>query len=324
MMRLRRRALPALTAGLAAPAWAQAPFPSRPVVMIVPGAPGGPTDVVGRILVQHMPALIGQPVVLDYRAGAGGQIGMRYVAAAAPDGHTLVTGNTGSVGINPSYYRDPGYDIARDFTPVSMLMIAPVSLVVRADLPVRTPAELVAHIRAAGGRFSFGSSGTGQSPHVAAELFRHAAGVEFEIVPYRGSAGAVTDLIAGTVQAMFDSTTTIPHVRQGRLRALAVATPERSPLMPEVPTMAESGFAGFDISSWYVALAPTGTPPEAVAKLNAAMGEVLARPEAAERFAVFNAVPMRGSPGDAGAFLGRQLVYWREVLARAGIGEGRS
>ena len=323
MIRLMRRALPALTAALGAPARAQATFPSRPVVMIAPAAPGGPTDVAGRVLVQYMPALIGQPVVLENRSGAAGQIGMRHVAAAAPDGHTLVIGNTGSVGINPSYYRDPGYDIARDFTPVSMLMIAPVSLVVPADLPVRTPAELVAHIRAAGGRFSFGSSGTGQSPHVAAELFRHAAGVEFEIVPYRGAAPAVTDMLAGTVQAMFDSTSSVPFVRQGRLRALAVANIERSPLMPEVPTMAEAGFAGFDVSSWYVALAPAGTPAEAVLTLNAAMNRVMARPDVAERLAAINAVPMRGSPADAAAFVGRQIAYWREVLARAGIGEAR-
>ncbi|WP_149536386.1 Bug family tripartite tricarboxylate transporter substrate binding protein [Siccirubricoccus phaeus] len=323
MIRLMRRSLPALAAGLAAPARAQAPFPSRPVVMIAPAAPGGPTDVAGRVLVQYMPALIGQPVVLENRSGAAGQIGMRHVATAAPDGHTLVIGNTGSVGINPSYYRDPGYDIARDFTPVSMLMIAPVSLVVPADLPVRTPAELVAHIRAAGGRFTFGSSGTGQSPHVAAELFRHAAGVEFEIVPYRGAAPAVTDMLAGTVQAMFDSTSSVPFVRQGRLRALAVANVERSPLMPEVPTMAEAGFAGFDVSSWYVALAPAGTPAEAVLTLNAAMNPVMARPDVAERLAAINAVPMRGSPADAAAFVGRQLAYWREVLARAGIGEAR-
>jgi tripartite-type tricarboxylate transporter receptor subunit TctC len=323
MIRLMRRSLPALTAALAAPARAQAPFPSRPVVLIAPAAPGGPTDVAGRVLVQYMPALIGQPVVLENRSGAAGQIGMRHVAAAAPDGHTLVIGNTGSVGINPSYYRDPGYDIARDFTPVSMLMIAPVSLVVPADLPVRTPAELVAHIRAAGGRFTFGSSGTGQSPHVAAELFRHAAGVEFEIVPYRGAAPAVTDMLAGTVQAMFDSTSSVPFVRQGRLRALAVANVERSPLMPEVPTMAEAGFPGFDVSSWYVALAPAGTPAEAVLTLNAAMNRVMARPDVAERLAAINAVPMRGSPADAAAFVGRQLAYWREVLARAGIGEAR-
>ena len=323
-MRLMRRSLPALAAGLAAPARAQAPFPSRPVVLIAPAAPGGPTDVAGRVLVQYMPALIGQPVVLENRSGAAGQIGMRHVATAPPDGHTLVIGNTGSVGINPSYYRNPGYDIARDFTPVSMLMIAPVSLVVRADLPVRTPAELVAHIRAAGGRFTFGSSGTGQSPHVAAELFRHAAGVEFEIVPYRGAAPAVTDMLAGTVQAMFDSTSSVPFVRQGRLRALAVANVERSPLMPDVPTMAEAGFPGFDVSSWYVALAPAGTPPGAVRTLNEAMNEVMARPDVAERLAAINAVPMRGSPGDAGAFVGRQIAYWREVLARAGIGEGRS
>jgi tripartite-type tricarboxylate transporter receptor subunit TctC len=198
-----------------------------------------------------------------------------------------------------------------------MLMVAPVLLVVRADLPARDLPELVAHIRRSGGDFAFGSSGRGQSPHIAAELFGKAIGVKLNIAAYRGAAPAVNDLLAGTVQAMFDSTSSIPHVREGRLRAIALANAERSALLPDLRTMAEQGMPGFDVSSWYVAMAPRATPAAILARLSEAIGTVMRRPEVVERLLALNAQALHGTPEEAQGFVAAQVGHWGRVLADA-------
>ncbi|WP_426958428.1 Bug family tripartite tricarboxylate transporter substrate binding protein [Muricoccus radiodurans] len=313
-MRASRRGVLAL---LAAPGVARAQgvegWPSRPVQVIVPIAAGGPTDVIGRILAQHLPPILGQSFVVDNRGGAGGQIGMRMAAAAAPDGYTMLIGNTGSVAINPVYQANAGYE-AGDYAYASTLMVAPVSLVVRADLPVRDVAGLVEHIRRSRGRFAFASSGQGQSPDIATRLFLKQAGVEAEIASYRGAAPAVTDLLGGVVGAMFDSTTSVPHVREGRLRAIALANPQRSAVMPGVPTMAEQGFSGFDVSSWYVAMLPKGTPGPILERLSGAIGTVMARPDVGTQLERLNAEPLHSSPQEAQRFVLAQVEHWRGVL----------
>ncbi len=295
---------------------AQASWPSRPIRVVVPSSPGGPTDVVTRLIGDHMLAEVGQPLVIDNRSGGGGMIGFRLAARAEPDGYTLIMGNPGPVAIVPYTESHVGYDILRDFEPVSMVMIVPVMLVVRAELPVRTARELADYMRANPGAVAFGSSGPGQSPHMAAELFGKMAEVPVLISPYRGAAPAVSDLVAGTIQAMFDTTTALPHTQAGRLRALAIGSRVRSTLMPEVPTMAEAGFPGFEISSWYPLFAPAGTPPEIVARLNAIVVAALNDPASRARLASMNAEAIPSTPAEARAYVEGQLANWGNIVRR--------
>jgi tripartite-type tricarboxylate transporter receptor subunit TctC len=261
-------------------------------------------------------AELGQPLVIDNRSGGGGMIGFRLAARAEPDGYTLIMGNPGPVAIVPFTESHVGYDILRDFEAVSMVMIVPVMLVVRAEIPVRTPRELADYMRANPGAVAFGSSGPGQSPHMAAELFGRMADIPVLISPYRGAAPAVTDLVAGTIQAMFDTTTALPHTQAGRLRALAIGSRVRSALMPDLPTMAEAGFPGFEISSWYPLFAPAGTPPEIIARLNAVVVRALNDPAARARLASMNAEAIPSTPAEARAFVEGQLANWGNIVRR--------
>jgi tripartite-type tricarboxylate transporter receptor subunit TctC len=295
---------------------AQAAWPSRPIRVVVPSSPGGPTDVVTRLIGDHVLAELGQPVVIDNRSGGGGMIGFRRAARAEPDGYTLIMGNPGPVAIVPYTESHVGYDILRDFEPVSMVMIVPVMLVVRTEIPARTPRELADYMRANPGRIAFGSSGPGQSPHMAAELFGKMADVPMLISPYRGAAPAVSDLVAGTIQAMFDTTTALPHTQAGRLRALAIGSRVRSTLMPDLPTMAEAGFPGFEISSWYPLFAPAGTPPEVIARLNAVVVKALNDPASRARLASMNAEAIPSTPAEARAFVEGQLANWGGIVRR--------
>ncbi|MEO3474277.1 tripartite tricarboxylate transporter substrate binding protein [Roseomonas sp. CAU 1739] len=297
-------------------ATAQGSWPTRPIRVVVPSSPGGPTDVVTRLIGDHILADLGQPLVIDNRSGGGGMIGFRLAARAEPDGYTLIMGNPGPVAIVPYTEATVGYDILRDFEAVSMVMIVPVMLVVRAEIPVHTPRELAAYMRANPGVVAFGSSGPGQSPHMAAELFGKMADVPVLISPYRGAAPAVSDLVAGTIQAMFDTTTALPHTQAGRLRALAIGSRVRSTLMPDVPTMEEAGFPGFEISSWYPLFAPTGTPPEIIARLNAVVVKALNDPVSRTRLASMNAEAIPSTPTEARAYVEGQLANWGNIVRR--------
>lgn len=293
---------------------AQAPWPSRPLRFIVPSSAGGPTDLITRIIGERVQKDLQQAAVIENRPGGGGKIGLRMAAQAPPDGYTCVIGNPGPVAIVQHTETEVGYNTLADFEPVAMLMRVPIELVVRKDLPVGNVAELVAYIRRNPKAVSFGTSGEGQSPHMAAELLRKMIGAPFLIVPYRGAAPAVNDLLGGTVQAMFDTTTALPFVQEGRLRALAVGSRTRSALMPHLPTMAEAGFPGFEISSWYVLLAPAGTPAAIIERLNAVMKAALESREVQDRLARVNAEAIYSTPAGAREYIAGEIANWGNIV----------
>jgi tripartite-type tricarboxylate transporter receptor subunit TctC len=294
------------------------PYPARPIKLIVPIAAGGPTDTVARLLGAHVGDLLGQPIVVENRPGASGMIGMQAVQRAAPDGYTLVMGNAGAIGVDMALYKDAQYG-PDDFAPISLVMTVPIMLVVRAELPARTVRELIAYMTARPGKLAFASSGYGQTPYIATELFRQQAGVEAVVVPFKGAAPAAQDLVAGNTQLMFDSTPTIPFIRDGTLRALAVCSAARTPLMPDVPTMAEAGLDGFEITSWYVVLAPAGTARPIIDRLNQAVVTVMARPDVNRTLAAMNADAVSSTPEAADAYVRAQIAHYREVIERTGI-----
>ena len=314
---MRRMVL--IVAALLLPMAAQAAWPDRPIRLIVPIAPGGSNDFAARLLGAELGAALGQPVVVENRPGAAGQIGMRAAAQSPPDGNTLVLANAGAVAITPFVQSQPGYDPVRDFAPVGMVMEVPILLVVRADLPARTPQELIGLMRRDPGAITFGSPGAGQTPHMAAELFRRAAGTETVIATYRGASPAANDLVAGVTQALFDTSSTLPLIEQGLLRPIAVAGASRSSLMPTVPTLAESGVPGVEMSSWFVLLAPAGTPAPILDRLNGLLVTILSRPDTREKFRGIQAEVLPGSAAQAGARIGREVAYWRDVVRQVDI-----
>ena len=265
-MTLRRRHL--LIAGLAAPSLARAQagtaaawVPSRPVRFVVPFPAGGATDVAARILAERLTETLGQPVVVENRTGSSGNIGTENVVRSAPDGHSLLMGTSGALTVNPLLFPNLGFDPAKDLAPVSLAFTTDNALVVNPNMPAKTVAEFLALARSRPGAFSYGSAGAGSSTHMAAELFRLAAGIQVLHVPYRGSAPALNDTVAGNVQFMVDQLAScIGQVQAGRVRALAVTGPRRSPLLPDVPTMAEAGLPGAENTSWGAVLVPAGTP----------------------------------------------------------------
>ena len=320
----RRFALGALSAAAVpptAPSRAQtaaAEWPARPVRFILPYPPGGPTDIMGRVVAQALTRDLPQPVVVENRAGAAGAIGTEAVARAAPDGATFLVNASAHV-IVPHMVRVP-YDALADFAPVTNIASVPLMLVVTPGLPVRSVAELVAHAKANPGRLSFASSSNGGAPHLAGELFKLMAGVDMAHVPYRGSGQAVPDLIAGNVQVMFDSMpSSAGAVREGRLRALAVTTAGRQAAFPELPTVAEAGVPGYEISTWYGIWAPAGTPAAVVAKLHAAVASALRGGEARERMAALGAQPVADAPGDFARFVRAEHERWGRLVRDAGI-----
>jgi tripartite-type tricarboxylate transporter receptor subunit TctC len=319
----RRAALAALAVGataaaLAPAAWAQA-WPARPVRIVVPYPPGGPTDIVARVVGQKLAERLRQPFVIENRAGAGGNIGAEAVAKSAPDGYTLLLGTTAHA-INPSLFKALGYDFARDFVPVALLTTIPLVVVVPASSPVASVADLVAAAKARPGAVTYGSSGNGQSTHMAAELFNSMAGVSMTHVPYKGSAPALVDLAGGQVGVMFDTMlSAMPQVKAGRLRALAVTSAARAPSAPELPTVAESGLPGYEVGAWNGLFAPAGTPPEVVALLNRTVDEVLRDPEVRQRFAADGAIVGGGPTEQFASFVRRELDKWRVVVERAGV-----
>jgi tripartite-type tricarboxylate transporter receptor subunit TctC len=308
-------------AAAAPPAHAQAqPWPSKPVRIIVPYPPGGPTDIVARLVGQRLSERLKQPFVIENRAGAGGNLGAEAAAKSPADGYTLLLGTTAHA-INPSLFKSLGYDIRKDFVPIALLTSIPLVLVVPAASPAATVADVVALAKSKGGGLPYASSGNGQSTHLAAELFAAMAGAPMTHVPYKGSAPALTDLAGGQVALMFDTMlSAMPQVKAGRLKAIAVTSAVRAPSAPELPTVAEAaGLAGYEATAWNALFAPAGTPPEASAALAAAVAEVLAEPETRQRFAADGAIAGSGTPAALGAFLGREIDKWRGVVQRANV-----
>lgn len=304
---------------LAAPiARAQPAWPTRPIRMVVPFPPGGSTDALARRLAERLGPALAQAVLVENRPGAGGTTGADLVAKSPPDGHTLLMGVTGSNAIAASLYPNLPYDPVRSFAPISRLVSAPLVLVVNNGIPVQDVAGYVAAARAGRGGLTYATPGNGTSMHLTGVMFASAAGVELTHVPYRGSAQAITDLIAGQVQSSFaDLLVVLPQIRAGTVRALAVTSRARHPLLPEVPTMAEAGLPDFEATSWQGLFAPAGTPPEVLARLHAEVARAMTSDEIRDAFARQGFRVEATAPADFAAFVAAETAKWAEVV-RAG------
>ena len=318
----RRTLLRAGVAGgglmLAGKASAQAGFPSRAVRIVVPFAAGGPTDIMARGMSQKLGEALGQSVVVDNRPGGGAQIAASAVKQSAPDGHTVFIGDIGALAINPSLYQNLSYDPIKDFTPLTMLMSAPTVLLVRADSPIKGMREMVAMTKA-GRALSFASQGVGTGGHLCMEMFKSVAGIEMSHVPYKGSAPAMQDVIAGQVDGLFDVLpSALPQARAGKIRILAAATGKRIPFLPDVPTTAELGFPDVAMDVWFAAVTLAGTPDDIVRRLSTEIAKAMRDPGVNKRFIDigFNVEP--GSPEQLGTLMKSEVTRWGAVVKRSG------
>jgi tripartite-type tricarboxylate transporter receptor subunit TctC len=309
-----------LAAVLALPAAAQG-YPNRPVKIVMPFAPGGPTEFIIRLVADRLTATLGQAFVIENRpGGAGGTVGAKSVAIAEPDGYTLLFSSPGPLVTAAAVYKSLDYDPIKSFAPIAMLIYAPQMLVVHPSVPANSLPEFVAYARSNPGKITFGSSGYGTQPHMLGEMLKLAAGINIIHVPYRGAGQAVTDLVAGQVQMIFETTAILlPHVEGGRLRALAVATDTRSALLPDVPTTAESGYPKLKASFWSGLLAPAGTPAPIVEKLNGAVNEILKSKDAQAGLARLSAESKLGSPQGFAAFIAAEARRWAAIANETGI-----
>lgn len=309
-------AVSALALGTAAQAQE---FPDRPVTLVVPFAAGGSTDVVARIIGQKMSDDLGQQVVVENVAGAGGNLGADRVARAEPDGYTILMGTVATHALNPLILKTKPYDPEKDFAPVSLLVLVPNVLVVNPELPAKTVAELVALLKAAPDQYSYASSGNGTPLHLSGELFKKMAGVSMQHVPYKGSGPALNDVIGNQVPVMFDNLpSSSGHIKSGTLRALAVTTKERAPSFPDVPTIAET-IPGYETYTWNALFAPAGTPKEAIDRLNAAAKKALADPTVAEKMKDFSATIVASTPEELATHVTAELAKWGPVVKDADV-----
>lgn len=295
-------------------------YPTRPIRMIVAYPPGGGTDIVGRVVAQKLAEALGQAVVVENRGGASGNIGTELAARAAPDGYTVLMGNVAPNAINVSLFKNLPYDPVADFAPVTLVASTPNILVVHPSTPARTVKEVIALAGAKPGTLNFASAGVGSSSHLAGELFRILAGAEIVHVPYKGAGPAMVDVLSGRVQLYFATMpAAMPHVKSGKLAAVAVTSARRSPALPDVPTIAESGVAGYEASTWYGLLAPAHTPGAAVARLHQATVKILADAALREKLAGQGFEPIGDSPGEFGAYIKSEIAKWAKVVRDAGI-----
>ncbi len=293
-------------------------YPSKPVKLIVPCPPGGATDVVARTLGQKLSEAWGQPVIVENRTGAGGNIGADVVAKAAPDGYTLLVASPAEIAINPSLYPQMPYDAAKDLLPVAQLATAPLVLVVHPSVPAKTVADLIALAKADPTKINFASSGSGGPQHMAGELFKLMAHVDATHVPYKGGAPAITDLLGGQVQFFFAGVPpALPHIKTGRLRAIAVTTPRRSALLPELPTVDEAGLPGFAVDNWQGLLAPAGTPANVVSKVAADVAKIEAEPDFAAKLRALGAETVESSPTKFAAFIQAESAKYADIIRKS-------
>jgi tripartite-type tricarboxylate transporter receptor subunit TctC len=314
-------ALLATALTLSAPfAQAQGPaFPKQPVTLVVPFPAGGPTDGMARVLAQKLGDRLGQQVVIDNRGGAGGSIAAEYVAKAPADGYTLFFGTTGTMAINPSLYKKLRYDPIKDFAPVSLMATTMNVLVVNPKVPAHNLGDLIKLAKAKPGELTYGSAGNGSSNHLSGELFRSAAGIQISHVPYKGSAPALIDLLGGRLTMMFDTIAQqTQNIALGKVRAIAVTGPKRSPLLPDVPTAQEAGLKNFDVTIWFGVLAPAGTPASVVERLNREIVAVMSTDEMKKRMQADGAEAKATSPADFAALIRSDLAKWTPVVKGSG------
>ena len=307
------------TCVLVAPsAWAQA-FPSKPVKLVVPFPPGGSLDNVGRLLAQKLSEAWGQQVVVENKPGAGGNIGADAVAKSPPDGYTVVMGALSTHAVNPSLYKTMPYDAVKDFAPLSLVAITPNVLIVKTGAPIASVKDLVAYAKANPGKTNFGSGSNGSAGHLDGELFKLETGTDVMHIPYKGGAPALQALLAGDTQFMFDNlANAMAQVKGGTVRAIAVTTAQRSKLVPELPTMAEAGLPGFDISTWFGLMAPAGTPPDVVARWNAEIVKALNAPDVREKMLAQGAEPAPMTPAEFATFIARERDKYAKIVSASG------
>ena len=317
---IRRRAVLAATLGLPGLARAQSWAPDRPLRMIAPFPPGGASDLIARMLVEEMGQALGQPIAVENRTGAGGAIGTEAAARARPDGLTLLMGSQATHATNPALNPRPGFDPGTETVAVAGVCGVPAVLVVNPSVPARSVAELVALAKAKPGEIRFGSAGIGASTHLAGALFAHLAGIELTHVPYRGTAPATQDLLGGRIEMMTDTLpTALPNIQAGRLRALGVSTTTRSASLPEVPTIAEAGVAGYEALNWYAVFAPAGTPEPVLARLESEIGAAVARPRFQQRLADQGMLPLPGDRPMLTAYIAADRKRWTDLIQAANI-----
>ena len=318
-MKLVRWLAAGLAAGvMAGAAWGQA-YPNRPVKIVVPYPPGGVTDLFARALGAQMQESMGQPFLVENRPGASQMVGAVYVAKSPPDGYTLFMGSSGSIAVNPGMYPKLPYDPIRDFAPISLNLKVPFFLVTHPSFPASNVKEVIAHLKANPGKVNFASAGTGASNHLTAEYFMSAAGVKMVHVPYKGSPPAVTDLLAGQVSLMFDTgPVVLPHAKAGRLKVHGVGSVQRAAAAPDLPTIAESGFPGFEAVGWAGYMAPTGTPREIITKLSAEIAKGLQDQALKDRFVALGSEVLSSTPEEFGAYIRSETAKWGKVIKDSG------
>ena len=296
------------------------PYPGKPIRMLIPYTPGGPTDLVGRWIAQRLQAVFGQQVVVDNRAGGGGVIAVEIAARAAPDGHTLLLATPGQLVILPLLMTNLPFDTQRDFMPLTKLVDTPQVLIATAKLPAANMAELIAYAKPRPGQLSYGSVQAGGTGHLGMELLKQAAGIDMVHVPYKGTALALTDLIAGQIQVLFNNAiSTVPFIKSGQTRALAVTSLKRMQALPDLPSLDETGIKGYDNSSWSAVAAPAGTPKDIIAKLNTELNQILKLPDVQEKNASFGADPVGGTPEQYSEYLKSEIAKFARVVKEAKI-----
>jgi tripartite-type tricarboxylate transporter receptor subunit TctC len=302
-------------------AWAQAPeaWPARPIRFILPFPPGGGTDILGRLIAERLTAGLGQPVVTENRGGAGGNVGAEAAARSAPDGYTIVL-VAPTIAISPSLYSKLGYDPVKDFAPVSLVATVPNVMVTNPAVPANTLREFIALAKSRPGEMNFGSGGSGTSNHLAGELFNIVAGVKLVHVPYKGVNLAMNDVLSGRVQLVFIGVpAAAPHIKAGKLRALALVAPRRSSVLPEVPTAVEAGLPNLEVTTWYGILAPAGTQKSVVARLNGELAKIMHAPEMKEKLDAMATDPVTSTPEEFEGLIQREIAKWGAVVRQAGL-----
>lgn len=320
-----RRSLVLVTTALACgallpQAWGQTKYPTRPITVVVPSAPGGTTDFTARLIADPLSRALGQPVVIDNRPGGSGNIGNQSVARAKPDGYTLLLAYSGYQVGNPHLFKKAGWDPIKDFVPVAMLTRAPQVVAAGPSLPANTLGELIAYAKANPGKVNYASAGNGAIQHIAGELFKQLTGTFLTHIPYRGSGPAVTDLLGGQVELHITTpASVVNHIKAGKLKALAVTSAERLPALPQVPTATEAGLKGFTLDSWFALYAPAGTPPEVVQLLNVELAKVLAQPDVKKKAEDAGTTVETMTPAQLADYTRQELDAWGKVIKNANI-----